>query len=123
MSPQDDGWMDGDVGPVARPYTVTGGRTRPRGERHFDLIDVVVATGAESRRAFSPGPEHRRILGLCQRPTVVADLAYALGLPVGVVRVLLGDLLYEDLVSVSRQAERVTDTRLLRRVLDSLRAL
>jgi Protein of unknown function (DUF742) len=123
MSPQDDGWTNGDAGPVARPYTVTGGRTRPRGERHFDLIDVVVATGTESRRAFSPGPEHRRILALCQRPTVVADLAAALGLPVGVVRVLLGDLLYEDLISVSRQAQRVTDRRLLQQVLDSLRAL
>jgi hypothetical protein len=123
MSPQDDGWMDEDAGPVARPYTVTGGRTRPRGERHFDLIDVIVATGAESRRGFSPGPEHRRILGLCQRPTVVADLAAALGLPVGVVRVLLGDLLYEDLISVSRQAQPVTDRRLLQQVLDSLRAL
>ena len=123
MSPQDDGWTNGDAGPVARPYTVTGGRTRPRGERHFDLIDVVVATGTESRRAFSPGPEHRRILALCQRPTVVADLAAALGLPVGVVRVLLGDLLYEDLISVSRQAHRVTDRRLLQKVLDILRTL
>ena len=123
MSPQDDGWINGDVGPVARPYTVTGGRTRPRGEGHFDLIDVVVATGAESRRAFSPGPEHRRILGLCQRPMVVADLASALGLPVGVVRVLLGDLLYEDLIGASRQAQRVTDRRLLQKVLNGLNAL
>jgi len=54
---------------------------------------------------------------------VVADLASALGLPVGVVRVLLGDLLYEDLISVSPQAQRVTDRRLLQQVLDSLRAL
>jgi Protein of unknown function (DUF742) len=123
MSPQDDGWTDEDAGPVARPYTVTGGRTRPRGERHFDLIDIVVATGAEPRRAFSPGPEHRRILGLCQRPTVVADLTAAIGLPLGVVRVLLGDLLYEDLISVSRQAQRVTDRRLLQKVLDGLHAL
>jgi Protein of unknown function (DUF742) len=122
MSPSDDEWLDEDAGRVSRPYTVTGGRTRPRGERQFDLIDIVVATGAESRRAFSPGPEHSQILGLCQRPTVVADLTAAVGLPLGLVRVLLGDLLYEDLISVSKQAQR-TDRRLLQRVLDSLKAL
>jgi hypothetical protein len=123
MSPRDDGWMDSDAGPVARPYTVTGGRTRPRGERNFDLIDIIVATGAQARGSFSPGPEHRHILGLCQRPTVVADLTAAVGLPLGLVRVLLGDLLHEDLISVSRQAQRVTDRGLLQKVLDSLKAL
>ena len=123
MNPSDDGWMDEDAGPVARPYMVTGGRTRPLGERQFDLIDIVWATGAEPRRAFSPGPEHRRIMDLCQRPTVVADLTAAIRLPLGVVRVLLGDLLYEDLVGVSRQAQRVTDKHLLQHVLDGLKAL
>jgi hypothetical protein len=123
MNPQDDGWMDEDAGPVARPYMVTGGRTRARGERNFDVIDIVVATGAGPRRGFSPGPEHRRILGLCQRPTVVADLTAAIGLPLGVVRVLLGDLLHEDLISVSKQAQRVTDMGLLQKVLNGLHAL
>ena len=122
MSPSDDEWLDEDAGRVARPYTVTGGRTRPRGERQFDLIDIVVATGAEPGEAFSPGPEHSHILSLCQRPTVVAELTAAVGLPLGLVRVLLADLLYEDQISVSRQAQR-TDRRLLQRVLDSLKAL
>jgi hypothetical protein len=123
MSPSDDEWLDEDAGRVARPYTVTGGRTRPRGERQFDLIDIVVATGAQARRGFSPGPEHSHILGLCQRPTVVADLTAAVRLPLGLVRVLLGDLLYEDLISVSKQTQPVTDRRLLQKVLDALKAL
>jgi hypothetical protein len=123
MSPRDDEWLDEDAGRVAgRPYTVTGGRTRPRGERQFDLIDIVVVTGAEPGEAFSAGPEHGHILSLCQRPTLVAELTAAVGLPLGLVRVLLADLLYEDLISVSRQAQR-TDRRLLQRVLDSLKAL
>src|ERR1700722_14793154 len=83
MSPQDDGWIDEDVGPVSRPYTVTGGRTRSHGDLHFDLIDIVVATGAQPRRAFSLAPEHLRILGLSQRPMAVAELAAAVGLPPG----------------------------------------
>ena len=122
MSPRDDEWLDEDAGRVARPYMVTGGRTRPRGERQFDLIDIVVATGAEPGEAFSAGPEHSSILSLCERPTVVADLTAAVGLPLGLVRVLLADLLYENLISVSKQAQR-TDRRLLQRVLDSLKAL
>jgi Protein of unknown function (DUF742) len=122
MSPRDDEWLDEDAGRVARPYTVTGGRTRPRGERQFDLIDIVVATGAEPGGGFAPGPEHGHILGLCHRPTVVADLTAAVGLPLGLVRVLLADLLYEDLISMSKQAQR-TDRRLLQKVLDSLKAM
>jgi hypothetical protein len=123
MSSRDDGWIDEEAGPVARPYMVTGGRTRPVGERKFDLIDIVVATGARPGPDFSVGPEHHRILGLCQRPLVVAELAAAIGLPLGIVRVLLGDLLHEDLINVFRQAQRVTDQHLLQKVLDGLKAL
>jgi Protein of unknown function (DUF742) len=123
MSARDDGWMDEEAGPVARPYMVTRGRTRPAGERNFDLIDIVVATGTRTRPAFSAGPEHDRILDLCQRPLVVAELAAAIGLPLGIVRVLLGDLLCEDLISVFRQAQRITDQRLLQQVLDGLKAI
>jgi hypothetical protein len=123
MSPQDDGWIDEEAGPVARPYMVTGGRTKPVGERKFDLIDIVVTTGAEPHRAFSPGPEHLRILELCQRPLAVAELSAMIGLPLGVVAVLLGDLLYEDLINVFRQAQRITDRGLLQKVLDGLHAI
>jgi hypothetical protein len=117
--------MDWDAGPVARPYTVTGGRTRPRGETYFDLIDVVVATRTHSADSFSAGPERSQILDLCRQPITVADLASDIGLPLGVVRVLLADLLYEDLINATRQAkaQRVTDKRLLRQVLDGLHAL
>ena len=125
MSPQDEGWTDGDAGPVARPYTVTAGRTRPRGETYFDLIDIVVATGAQPADTFSAGPELGRILDLCQRPVAVAELAARIGLPLGVVRVLLADLLQAGLISTRRQTQerRVTDKRLLQKVLDGLHAL
>jgi hypothetical protein len=124
MSSDDDRWMNWDSGPVARPYTVTGGRTRPRGERYFDLVDVVARTGlpAESRTL---SPEHIQILNLCQRQITVADLASVMGFPLGVVRVLLGDLAGENLIEVTNPAPRgrVTDRHLLRQVLDGLHAL
>ena len=124
MSSDDDRWMDWDAGPVARPYTVTGGRTRPRGERYFDLIDIVALSGKPAtRQSFSP--ERTLILDLCRTPITVADLASAIMLPLGVVRVLLDDLVQEGIVRVTTAAPRgrVTDTHLLRQVLDALHTL
>lgn len=121
----DDDWMDWDAGPVARPYTVTGGRTRPRGETYFDLIDVVARSSTPADAFAAASPERSRILDLCKNQVTVADLASATGLPLGVVRVLLADLVHEGLIRVARPATRgpVTDTHLLRQVLDGLNAL
>jgi hypothetical protein len=124
MSSDDDRWMDWDAGPVSRPYTVTGGRTRPRGERYFDLVDIVARTGRPAD-GFSSSPERGQILALCRAPVTVADLASAMALPLGVVRVLLDDLVGENLIEVRSTAPRgrVTDKQLLRQVLDGLHAL
>lgn len=120
----DDSWTDWDAGPVSRPYTVTGGRTRPRGSWRFDLVDVVVRTPRAVDTTFV-SPERSRILELCHRPVAVAELASAVGLPIGVVRVLLDDLLHENLIDVTAAAPRgqVTDMKLLRKVLHGLRSL
>lgn len=120
----DDRWTDWDSGPVARPYAFTGGRTRPRVELRFDLIDVVGWTGRQVDPA-TLSPESRRILELCQSPVTVADLASEVGLPLVVVRVLLGDLVHDSLVDVRVHAPAgpVTDRNLLARVLAGIRAL
>jgi hypothetical protein len=119
-----DRWFDREAGPVVRPYALTRGRTRPAGGASFDLIDVVIATGAPAPEHFRPGPEHRRILSLCRRPTPIVDLTSEIDLPLGVVRVLLGDLTSEGMLRVlSSQKQQVTDQRLLRMVLDGLESL
>ena len=127
MTPHDgygERWFDRDAGPVVRPYAVTKGRTLPAGGASFGLIDVVVATGERPPEHFRPGPEHRRILGVCRRPTPIVDLTSEIDLPLGVVRVLLGDLLSEGLVRVvSAQRQQVPDQSLLRMVLDGLESL
>ncbi|MEH0927424.1 DUF742 domain-containing protein [Micromonospora sp. CPCC 205558] len=92
----DEAWYDDDAGPVARPYTMTGGRTAPaRGQ--FDLISLVVA-----RRGVTPPtplfPEQARIVELCHHPLSVAEIGAELDLPLGTVRVLLGDLLAAGLI-------------------------
>lgn len=119
-----DRWFDRDAGPVVRPYALTKGRTLPSGGESFDLIDVVVATSDLVPEHFRPGPEHRRLLSLCRRPTPIVDLTSEIDLPLGVVRVLLGDLISEGLVRVlSTQKQPATDQRLLRMVLDGLESL
>src|ERR1700684_1940604 len=127
MTPRDgDGerWMDREAGPVVRLYALTKGRTRPSGGASFGLIDVVVATGERPSEHFRLGPEHRRILGICRRPMPIVDLTSEIDLPLGVVRVLLGDLTGEGLIKIiSAQQQPVPDQSLLRMVLNGLESL
>jgi hypothetical protein len=67
-------------------------------------------------------PEAKALLDRCRDPTSVAELAAGLGLPLGVVRVLLTDLIDAGLVTVYRlDPERAGDTQLLEEVLHELR--
>ncbi|MFE4962643.1 DUF742 domain-containing protein [Streptomyces sp. NPDC056660] len=122
-------WYDGEAGPLVRPYAMTGGRTKPgpTGVR-FDLIALVTlepgAPGVDDDTAL--GPEHRALIDLCRVETQsVAELAAGADLPVGVVRVLLGDLLELGSVAVSRPVPpaQLPDERILREVIAGLRAL
>lgn len=117
-------WFDREAGPVVRPYAVTKGRTLPSGGALFGLIDIIVRTGERPPEDFRQGPEHRRMLGLCRRPITVVDLTSELDLPLGVVRVLLGDLTEAGMVRVvPAQQEPEPDQRLLRMMLDGLESL
>ncbi|MET9603455.1 DUF742 domain-containing protein [Streptomyces sp. NPDC006512] len=125
----DGQWYDAEAGPLVRPYAMTGGRTKPgpHGVR-FDLIALVVVDPDASGDADDSllGPEHRTLLGLCRSETQsVAELAADADLPVGVVRVLLGDLLEAGHVKVSRPVPpaQLPDERILREVIEGLRAL
>lgn len=74
-------WFDQEAGPVVRPYAVTKGRTESA--TAFGLIDVVMTTGERPSEQFRPGPEHRRILGVCRRPVPVVDLTSEMTCPSG----------------------------------------
>ncbi|MFG2123190.1 DUF742 domain-containing protein [Streptomyces sp. NPDC048710] len=122
-------WYDGEAGPLVRPYAMTGGRTQPgpTGVR-FDLIALVTLDPAAPAVDDDTllGPEHRALVDLCRIETQsVAELAADADLPVGVVRVLLGDLLELGCVAVSRPVPpaHLPDERILREVIEGLRAL
>jgi Protein of unknown function (DUF742) len=126
-----DRWIDGEAGPVVRPYALTGGRTDPVGDTVLDLIAVIAASGPTPGPAelAKLSPEHRKLLDLCQAPVTVADAAVAadIALPLGVVRVLLSDLIQQDKIAVlPRRPVRPqagADLDLLKEVLDGLRSL
>src|SRR5215472_871130 len=105
MDVGDAKWVDRDSGPVVRPYALTGGRTEPATGEILDLIAIVVATktGVRTGDLAGPSPEHRKIQALCGQPVTVADVASDTGLPLGVVRVLLADLLIQGRLTVMRQ--------------------
>jgi uncharacterized protein DUF742 len=125
--PAADKWKRRDAGPVVRPYAVTGGRTEPVDGEVLDLIAIVVATGrrAKADEPATMTPEHRRILRLCEKQITVADIAADTALPVGVVRVLLGDLVAQGAVTVVRKRPpgQRTGNDVLQEILNGLRAL
>lgn len=120
MAPQDGPWLDDAAGRLIRPYTVSGGRTRPT--TALDLLSQVMATGQVPPAPL--GPEHTLVLGLCGGPTSVAEVAAHLRLPAIVTKVLLSDLV--DCGALTARAPRhrfdaPTDRSLLEAVLDGLR--
>jgi hypothetical protein len=130
-SQEADRWYDDAAGPVVRPYAMTRGRTSHAADARIDLIALVV-TGAEAGEGGaalddpSLSPEHLDIIDRCKvQATSVAELAADLDLPVGVVRVLVGDLLEAAHVHIHRPVPpaELPDESILRDVINGLRAL
>jgi hypothetical protein len=124
MPSPDDHWLDEEAGPVVRPYALTRGRTRPSGET-LDLIAIITAVRGVQWDPAILDPEHVAVLRLCRLPASVADLAADLDLPLGVVRILLGDLQERSLVAIHHPIPpaRLPDVQILKEVVDGLRRL
>jgi hypothetical protein len=116
--------MDEEAGPVVRPYALTRGRARSSGDS-FDLIAMVTATGVQPMDEILISPEQLRILEIASRAISVVDIASDVDLPIGVVRVLLGDLHDQGLISVRPPAQvaHLPSVRILKEVINGLRAL
>jgi hypothetical protein len=90
-------WIDEAAGPLVRPYALTTGLIGDL-RVELDLITTIVAARPASTLDDELGSECSRIMGMCQRPLSVAEVSCQLKLPVGIVRVLLGDLLQRGLL-------------------------
>ena len=117
-------WLDHDAGPVVRPYAMTQGRVAAEGNE-FDLVAFVVATATDEPSPETLQPEHHAIVEASWEPISVVELASALDLSIGVIRVLLGDLRSAGLISMYEPpaASRSHDVDVLKAVVNGLRAL
>lgn len=109
----------------ARPYVLTGGRTR--GDDLLRIDSLISVTPEGTLRAGSPAlpQEYRWIFGMCREPMAVIEIAGRLRLPIGVVLVLISDSIGWNLLRAHPPAE--VDGRpsveLIMRVHEGLRRL
>ncbi|MCW2722672.1 DUF742 domain-containing protein [Pseudonocardia sp.] len=109
---------------AVRPYTWTRGRTKSG----LDLaIETLVSTSQRGRDQMGLlQVEHRAVAELCEQTRSVAEVAALLSLPLGVARVLLGDMAGLGVVTVHQTASsagNAPDLALMERVLSGLRRL
>jgi hypothetical protein len=111
---------------VVRPYTLTGGRTR---HARSDLALEALVRGIPGVVTTGETAERRAILELTSTTIQsVVELSAHLSLPLGVVRVLVGDLADEGLVLVHSgtpqpQAPAAAQLKVLESVLNGISSL
>jgi hypothetical protein len=107
---------------LVRPYAWTRGRTAGR----RDLAIEALVSASQPGPDLPASPEHQAILGLCRTPRSVAELAALLSVPLGVARVVLGDMAEAGSVVVHRTVGSIDGTpdfALMQRVLTCLQRL
>lgn len=108
---------DPETTPVIRPFLLTGGRTRPARD------GLRIETLIQARTLIPQGIrfEARRIATLCQRPTSVAEISAAVGVPIGVARILVADLVEDGVVTAVEPG--TLSVSLIERIRDRVREL
>ena len=100
-----------------RPFIMTGGRTRAE-RRDLRVETLLQSSSTEIPETLNT--EQVEILQACAQPISVAEVAVKLGLVLGVVTVLAGDLITEGLLEVHQtdpvEIELDALTRMLERV-------
>ncbi|WP_103502829.1 MULTISPECIES: DUF742 domain-containing protein [Streptomyces] len=106
---------------LVRPYVITNGQDLPKGDE-FELVTLVTVAAGNARQA-QLDPERRALLELCSGGYLsVAEIAGHIGLPIGVIRVLLSDLAGSGQIITRNPvpAAQLTDIQVLQEVLDGL---
>ncbi|HJW58455.1 MAG TPA: DUF742 domain-containing protein [Actinomycetota bacterium] len=118
------GPFEADPGPFLRPYAMTEGRTEPTG-RDLAIEDLIGAAAAAADPPAWLSLEHRSIALACHETLSVAELAARVDLPLGVTRVLVGDLATHGVVTVHRAPSHAggPNVALLEQVLHGLQRL
>ena len=116
-----DGTSPGRVVPV---YALTGGRTRSNGRALPMESMVTLAPGVSAPSELQY--EYRAILTIARTPVSLMEIGAALGVPVGVARVLVTDLTETGYLRIHipppTDPDGRPDAQVLTRLLEGLRA-
>lgn len=124
LDPDDDADLDINRPAVVRPYAWTKGRTTS--QVRFEIETMVSTTAAYSPGDETVSSEHHAIAALCQQPRSIAEVAALLAIPLGVAKVLAGDMVGGNLLVVHDTASvdgESPDIALMERILSGLRRL
>ena len=118
-------WPTSREANLVRPYTLTAGRTETSVDLPLEAPIETLPAGQAHR--WPPDDAKGKIIQLCANSPSVAEISARLDLPLGVARVLVGDLVLSGYLRVHRTlTERSTrDERheLIGRTLRGLKAL
>jgi len=119
MTPDIEQWLDE---PLVRPFAVTGGRTRTEAVE-LDLISLVVAVRTPAEVDLDT--EYETLLEVSKQPISVVEIVALLNLPLQVVKVLVSDLISQDMMILrsARAASEAPSVEVLQAVLHGIRRL
>ena len=110
---------------LVRPYSLTAGRTTST--VHLPMEATIEALPHAPHGDWPTGDRRTEIVALCSTVPSIAEVSAHLSLPIGVTRVLVGDLViggYLRVHSTLADTASVVDRReLIERVLDGLRSI
>ena len=118
---------DGEqIASMVRPYSRTGGRTKPVRDLDLEALVVTTTRATDPATAHLLSHDHSAVIDLCKDTVSVAEIAARMGLPLGVARVIIADMLQLGLAEVLGTSATEGDERdptFLRRVLSGLQRL
>ena len=119
-----DGHEDHHSADNHRPYLLTGGRTGG-GESGIGIETLLVRDTSVIPRQTSWSPEMSKIIAACDSAVAVAEVAARIGLPIGVVQVLAGDLVTSGVLLRSMQPSTslADDVLFIERLINGVAAL
>jgi hypothetical protein len=103
-----------------RPFIMTAGRTRT--ERRDLRLETMLRALVEQPPMDLPS-EQEELLLLCAEPQSIAEAAAKLGLVVGVVQVIAGDLIARELIEVHHTDPVEIELDMLTKMIERVRAI
>ncbi|MFE3649604.1 DUF742 domain-containing protein [Streptomyces sp. NPDC057579] len=123
MTTDDEPELVQEAAELVRPYVITNGRDLVD-DSSFSLL-TLVTVAQEPPRTKPLDPEKQRLLELCSGGFLsIAEIAGHTGLPVGVVKILVSDLMEEGHLYVRAPipSAQLVERQILEEVLNGLQA-